>query len=277
MATQQGVILGTAAYMSPEQVRGKFVDRRADIWAFGVVLFEMLTGKRLFGGDTVSDTLASVLKEEPDWKLLPQELPANIRSVLQRCLRRDLKLRYHDIADVRLDIEAPSTHPSETAVAPRRFSLMRLTPCGAVILLAGLIIGLAVMRYFRPPSRLASIVRSVIKLEPGNYLVGARVPAPWGLNQPAQTAMAISRDGRFIVYSAIQENPHQRQDRSQLYLRRTDQLEARAISGTENGTSPFLSPDDRWVGFQAGGKLKKASVDGGVPASLCDARFLFGA
>jgi eukaryotic-like serine/threonine-protein kinase len=269
--TQQGVILGTAAYMSPEQARGKAVDKRADIWAFGVVLFEMLTGQQLFRGNTVSDILASVLKEEPDWKLLPQDLPANIRSVLQRCLQRDLKLRYHDIADVRLDIEAPSTHPSKTAVAHRRFSIIWPTVCAAGVLLLGILIIVAVMRYSQP-AKSSPVLRSAIKVEPGHWLAGMAL----GTQRPTRTAMAISSDGSFVVYSAIEENTGP-QAKVQLYLRRMDQAEAKPITGTEGGFNPFLSPDDRWVGFCANQKLKKVPVDGGVPTTLCDIPFIFGA
>ena len=118
-ATREGVIMGTAAYMSPEQARGTAVDKRADIWSFGVVLFEMLTGRITFAGDTISDTLASVLKTDPDWSALPADTPAPIRKLLRRCLERDRKRRLHDIADARLEIDEALTGPSESADYPK--------------------------------------------------------------------------------------------------------------------------------------------------------------
>jgi eukaryotic-like serine/threonine-protein kinase len=275
--TRPGVILGTAAYMSPEQAKGKSVDKRADIWAFGCILYECLTGKRVFEGETVPETLAAVLKGDQDWKLMPKDTPPGVREALQRCLQKDVKRRYHDIADVRLDIETPLPQSSETAVAHRPFLRLWLTVFGAVTILAGILIGAAVMKYFQHASARTAPVKSVIKVEPGHWLEGARVTPPWGLDQPTRTSMAISSDGRIIIYSAIRENPQSPQDKPKLYMRRTDQLEVQPISGTEGATSPFLSPDDRWVGFWAGGKLKKVSVDGGVPVTLCDAQIWFGA
>ena len=271
--TEPGVILGTAAYMSPEQARGRAVDRRSDIWAFGCVLYECLTGTRAFHGETVSDTLAHILKGEPDWSRLPAETPTLIKVLLHRCLEKDPKKRLHDIADARLEIETPASFPSEAAQAPRRPSLLWLVAGAAVMLLAGILIGPALIKYIRPaPSPSVSVVSSTIKVEPGHRLEGqAR-----DMERPGRTAMAISIDGKFIVYSAIEENPGP-QAKPQLYLRRMDQSAAKPIAGTEGGAGPFLSPDSRWVGFWADGKLKEVLVEGGVPSTLCDASFLYGA
>jgi len=268
--TEPGVILGTAAYMSPEQATGRPVDKRADIWAFGCILFECLTGKRPFHGATVTESLAAVLRGEPDWNSLPAGTPGNIRTVLRRCLQKDPRLRLHDVADARIEIEAPG-RPSEAAAAPRRFPLLWVAAVSAVMLVAGIIAGRLLTRRSQiTPS--PSMVSSTIKVEPGHRLEGqAR-----DMERPGRTAVVISRDGKFIVYSAIEENPGP-QAKPQLYLRRMDQSAAKPIAGTEGGTCPFLSPDSRWVGFWADGKLKKVLVEGGVPSPMCDAPFLYGA
>ncbi len=271
--TGPGIILGTAAYMSPEQTRGRSVDKRADIWAFGCILYECLTGERAFRGETVSDTLAHILKGEPDWELLPKDMPVSVRNVLQRCLQKDPKLRIHDVADAWLEIEAPVAYPSEASTAPRRFLILWQAAGAALMLLAGLIIGRMLLWNYHPaPS--PSIVTSTIKVEPGHWLDGMRRAIE--MERPSRTAMAISGDGKFLVYSAIEENPGA-QAKPWLYLRRMDRSEAKPIPGTEGGINPFLSPDSRWVGFWADGKLKKMPVEGGVPSSLCDASLLFGA
>jgi serine/threonine-protein kinase len=273
-ATREGTILGTAAYMSPEQASGKPVDRRADIWSFGVVLWELLTGHRLFEGETVSHTLAEVLRGPIDFDQLPRETPAAIRGLLRRCLDRDVKNRLRDIGEARITIDAAlagETAPSEALTAPRRFSLVWLAVCAAVMLLAGILFDRLLTNYFQPLPSAASVITSTIKVAPGHWLDGGRAE----LERPSGTAMAISGDGRFVVYCAIEENPGP-QAKPQLYLRRMDQAQAKPITGTEGGINPFLSPDNRWVGFWADGKLKKVSIDGGVPATLCPAS-IFGA
>ncbi|MGA2260704.1 MAG: protein kinase [Acidobacteriota bacterium] len=272
--TRPGVVLGTAAYMSPEQARGKPIDKRADIWAFGCVLYECLTGKRAFRGDDVTEVMAKILEAEPDWSLLPANTPSSIHALLRRCLRKDSKRRQQDILDARIEIEesaAKDAVPIQASPAPRRFSLLWRAACAAVLLLAVILIGVALMRYLQPATS-SPVLRAVITVEPGHWLDGMRAE----LERPSRTAMAISGDGRFVVYSAIEENPGP-QAKPQLYLRRMDQAEAKPITGTEGGINPFLSPDNRWVGFWADGKLKKVPVEGGVPATLCDASMLYGA
>lgn len=270
--TQPGVILGTAAYMSPEQATGRLVDKRADIWAFGCILFECLAGKRAFPGDTVTESMAAILRGEPDWDSLPAGTPGNVRAVLRRCLEKDPRERLHDIADARLEIEAPVSFLSDAVTAPRQPSLLWLAAGAAVMLLAGILIGRVLTKHSQSaPSPL--VVTSNIKLEPGHWLEGMRGE----MERPTRTAMTISSDGRFVVYSAIEENPGP-QAKPRLYLRRMDQPEAKPIAGTEGGDNPFLSPDNRWVGFWADGKLKKVPVEGGVPSTLCDLSFrLYGA
>ena len=272
--TRPGVILGTTAYMSPEQAKGRAVDKRADIWAFGCILYECLTGKRAFEGETVTEILAAILKGEPDWNQLPAQTPAFLRTVLHRCLQKDPKLRLHDIADARIEIgDSVDQPPDAVSISSRRYPFRWIVACAAVVLLVGLLVGAALMRYSQPAAS-SPVVRSVIKVEPGHWLDGMR--RAMELERPSRTAMVISSAGSFVIYSAIEENPGS-QAKPELYLRRMDQAEAKPITGTEGGINPFLSPDNRWVGFWADGKLKKVSVDGGVPTTLCDAAFIFGA
>ena len=269
--TEPGVILGTAAFMSPEQAKGRPVDKRADIWAFGCILYECLTGKRAFHGDTVSETIAAILKGEPDWDSLPKDTPGNVRAVLRRCLQKDSGKRLHDIADARLELEAPTGFPAEVVHVRRRLSFVWLAAGAAAILLAGILIGRLLIGHTQSASQ-ASAVTAIVKVETGYRLSG---PPDVG-SRPTRIALAISSDGRFVVYSAIEENPVS-QAKPKLYLRRMAQSSAKLIPGTEGGSHPFLSPDNRWVGFWADGKLKKIPVEGGVPATLCAASSLSGA
>jgi serine/threonine-protein kinase len=270
--TQPGVVLGTAAYMSPEQAKGKPVDKRVDIWAFGCILFECLTGKAAFPGETITEVIASILKGDPDWNALPKGLPANVRGVLRRCLQKDRNLRYHDIADARIEIAEELSLPSleEEVVIQRP---IRAWIMGAVI--GGLVIGIVaafITWHLRPVEPPPSVSRSILKIEPGHWLDGLRSQP---LELPTRTGMAMASDGSFVVYSAIAENPGP-QAKPQIYLRRMDRMDAVPVAGTEGGISPFLSPDDRWIGFWEGGKLKKVFVGGGVPAALCDVARPFG-
>jgi eukaryotic-like serine/threonine-protein kinase len=274
--TQPGMILGTAAYMSPEQAKARAVDKRADIWAFGCVLFECLTGKRPFQGDTISETVAAILKGEPDWTLLPADTPTSVRAVLRWCLQKDANVRLHDIADARVEMQE-ETSPSAVATSvARRFPFRWVLSISAATLVTGLLAGLMIMKFLSSATSPVSkpVVRSVVRLEQERYLSGFLMSPPFGYERPTRTAMAISSDGHFMVYAAIKANRGP-QDKSCLYLRRFDELEAKPIAGTEGAVSnPFLSPDDRWVGFhndyQNDYKLMKVSIEGGVPAALCD-------
>jgi serine/threonine protein kinase len=262
--TTPGMILGTAAYMSPEQAKGKSADKRADIWAFGCVLYECITGKSAFQGDTITEIVASVLKSDPDWDSLPGDLPASIRKLLRRCLQKDPGQRLRDIGDARIEIEELAAQASETSPPHRHISTLRFATSAVVLLVAGAIAGLWLMQYFRPV-RSASALKSIIKVEPeSQQLVIMR------------NAISMASDGQFIVYAAIPENPDPRSV-PQIYLRRIDQMVAAPVAGTERGMNPFLSPDDLWIGFWESGKLKKVPVTGGVPVTLCDAPVLFGA
>jgi Tol biopolymer transport system component len=259
----QGVILGTAAYMSPEQARGKAVDKRADIWAFGCVLYELLTGKQAFQGETVTEILAAVLKGEPDWQALPRATPGKIRNLLQRCLQKDSHHRLHDAADARIEIEesltAPATAgPTVPAKGIRALGQRGLLLSAGALLLVAVVTGLAIWNLKPTPvSPPRPVTRTVINLPPGQQLAVA------GLD--VGPAVALSPDGTHLAYVARQGGTQQ------LYLRAMDSLEARPISGTEGATEPCFSPDGQSVGFFAGGKLKKISVSGGATLTLGDA------
>jgi eukaryotic-like serine/threonine-protein kinase len=257
----EGVVLGTAAYMSPEQARGRSVDKRTDIWAFGCVFFEMLTGRNPFGGDTVSDTIAGILEREPDWRLLPEATPATIRRLLQRCLEKDLRRRLHDIADARLDIDDVSS-VSGTPWTPAEATHARPTSrtpwvvAGLVALLVILAVAVTVTWWpGRGASSRSPLARVTIALPSGQTLEKGRFPP-----------IALSPDGRLLVYTASIDG-----GRTQLYLRPIDEFTARAVPASEGATTPFFSRDGRWLGFYANGALKKVSVAGGVPLTICDA------
>ena len=251
-ATRVGVILGTAAYMSPEQAKGKRVDKRADVWAFGVVLFEMLTGKRAFAGEDVSDTLAYVLTKEPEWEALPANTPDSLRQVLRLCITKDSKQRARDIGDVRLAMKGAfeTTSPRQGALTQRVGSRAALGMTAAAALVLGVITGVAGWRLTRPAETPRPVARFSIPLPPGNSLTGT-----------GRHVVALSSDGTRLVYSANE----------QLYLRAMDQMEATPARGTEGARSPFFSPDGEWVGFWADGLLKKVAIRGGAPVNLCEA------
>jgi hypothetical protein len=265
--TQAGMLLGTAAYMSPEQARGKPVDKRADIWAFGAVLFEMLTGKRAFAGEDVSDVLASVLAREPDWRLLPRGLPPVVGNYLKRCLHKDRKQRIRDIGDVLLALDgafeavAPDVAHS---VAVARSVWRRALPVAVTAIAATLITGLAAWRLW-PSVERRSATRFDYVLPEGQQLE---------VTQPQRPVMATSPDGRSFIYQTTEG----------LYLRSMGTLEAQLIPGTkERLSTPFFSPDGQWVGYfvltgQANDRqLKKIAVSGGGAVILCAATIPFGA
>jgi len=251
--TQAGVILGTAAYMSPEQARGKLVDKRSDIWAFGVLLWEMLTGRRLFIGETVSDVLAGVLTREPDWEHLPA--PAgHLTAVLARCLERDPRKRFRDIGDVRMEIErvqAGDETPRAANATPRR-QISR--PALLLGLLAAAATGGLLTQLLAPASSRAT--------------TPLRLSIPLAPNQQLETrddaVLAFSPDGLSLAVPIIEDG------RQRILLRRLDEAKARPIEGTEGGSSPFFSPDGKWLGFTAGNKLMKVAADGGRPFVIGD-------
>jgi Tol biopolymer transport system component len=253
-ATMQGVIMGTAAYMSPEQAKGKPVTKATDIWAFGCVLYELLSGHAAFEGDDITEILAAVVKIEPDWSRLPENSPAAIRELLRRCLRKDRRQRLQDATGVRIEIEEAITAPSPgpTAAAPARRGWRQAVVLGLAVLVAAVVAGLAVWRL--KPSPPLPVTRTVINVPPGQQLAGL----------DSGPALALSPDGTQLAYVARQGATQQ------LYLRAMDSLEARPMPGTEGATNPFFSPDSKLVGFFAGGKLKKVSVAGGASVTLGD-------
>jgi dipeptidyl aminopeptidase/acylaminoacyl peptidase len=261
--TQLGVILGTAAYMAPEQARGGAIDKRADIWAFGVVLYEMLTGRQLFAGDTVSDTLAGVLRAEVDWTALPAATPPAIRRLLRRCLERNPKNRLHDIADARLVLDDQVAGRFEEAASPppaRRPLPLRALPWALVAVLAG---GLAwaLSMQFAGSGTVAASRSPVLALRLPPQLV-LQVDEHGLLGQVA--IFAIAPDGSRIAFAA-------RGEREGLHLRELDGAEVRYLEGTERASSPFFSPDGRWLAFFSPGKMSKIAVEGGRPVDLAEA------
>ena len=248
--TRVGVILGTAAYMSPEQAAGKTADRRSDIWSFGAVLYEMLSGKRAFAGESVSDTLASVLKEEPDLRALPGAAPASIRKMVRRCLTKDRKQRLQSIGEARIGIdEVLAGAPVDESPRPGG----RVLPWAVAGILA--IMGAAgwwsAWRSTRPEDH--PLARFSVDLGP-DAIAGAHLTA------------AISRDGSRIAYSV--QNPN---GNAQLATRMLDQPKATLLSGTDGASDPFFSLDGEWIGFFAEGKLKKVAARGSAVLTLCDA------
>jgi Tol biopolymer transport system component len=252
--TRHGVILGTAAYMSPEQARGIPVDKRTDIWAFGCVLYEMLTGREAFAGATVSDTLAAVLGGEPDWNGLPAATPASLRRLLHRCLRKDAARRLADMADARLEIEdaldpvieedrpaGPTAKHDARAVLAVATGLLVIAIGGAVVW--------SMLRARRQIPQPAA--RFQVGLSPGDRISGFD-----------HAAISLSRDGSKLVYVGAKG------DRQQLSVQSFDRWSSVALAGTDNAYSPFFSPDAQWIGFYADGQLKKVSINGGAPIAL---------
>ncbi len=258
-ATRQGLILGTAGYMSPEQARGEAVDRTADIWAFGCVLFEMLTGRGTFDGKTVSDVLAGVLRAEPEWGLLPQGLPVRIRFLLERCLEKDAKKRCQTAGEARGEIERAQSDPAAGVVPTAAVvgSFRRIAPWAAAVVFA-IVTGAAV--WALTPAPVVTVPVS-------------RFSQPWpATQQPRNTGrpvMALAADGTSFVYNTT----------NGLYRRRLDDLDARVIPGTEAAlTNPFMSPDGQWVGFFStpNNALQRIPVGGGAAVTIAAAGNPFG-
>ena len=246
--TRAGMILGTAAYMSPEQARGKTVDKRADIWAFGVVLYEVLTGQRLFEGETVSDTLAQVLTKEPDW----EQVPAPVRKLVGRCLEKDPKLRLRDIGDAKLLLEEA---PPEMAPAKRSGGWWKIAAVGA--LAAGAIGGWEIARVRQPPADQRVMRFQIDPPEGGEFSYGT-----------VSAGIALSPDGRTAAYVASSNG------KNRLWVRPLDETAARVIPGTDNAGFPFWSPDSKSIAFGTGDRLQRVELAGGAPLTICDAHTL---
>jgi len=248
-ATQMGMIIGTAAYMAPEQARGKAVDKRADIWAFGVVLYEMLTGRRTFPGDDVSEVLASVLKSDPDWTVVPAGIPPSVQRLLHRCLEKDPRKRLGAIGDARFDLDEDALAAGPAPVEARRPSWRRWVPwaIAAVASIAAATMAVALFRLTpREPDR----------------TVRFHVETPASSSQTRRgRGFELSPDGRFLAIVSAGE----------LWVRPLDSVSARRSGGIDGATYPFWSPDSAWIGFFADGHLKKVARDGGTVQAICDA------
>ena len=251
--TRMGVILGTAAYMSPEQARGSVVDARTDIWAFGCVLYEMLAGRRAFPGESVSDTIAAIIEREPVWSALPAATPEPIRRLLRRCLTKDARLRLRHIADARIEIDETPTAAGSDRRASSASRLSWLVTA-AFALLAAVAGGVVVWRFTQIPA--ASQARGPV----ARLLVVPEESLPIG----PESLLAVSPDGREMAYVGGTERARR------LYLRRIDQFDSRPVPGTEGADAPLFSPDGQWLAFIADRKLKKISVSGGTALVLSD-------
>jgi len=251
--TRAGAVLGTAAYMSPEQARGGLVDRRTDIWAFGCVLFEMLTGRRAFDGTATADIVAAVLTREPDWQRLPAGTPPAIRRLLSRCLQKDPRRRLRDVADARFDLdEANQTRQADTAA---KLHSGRRVAMGLLFAAAGMMAGGA-LAYRLLPRRLTDGAPA----QTGRFSIA--LPESLLLANLDQPAIAMSPDGKRIAFVAGAPT-------ASLFVRDLDDPSARAIAGTDGAGSPFFSPDGEFVAFFSQGRLKKVSVRGGDVITIC--------
>ena len=261
--TSTGTLLGTAAYMSPEQARGQAADRRADIWAFGIVLMEMLSGKSVYQADTLSDTLAGVLARDPEWDALPATLPAPIRALIERCLQKETRQRLQAIGEARIIIKrflddpdaaagAPAAAPAPPAMA-RRSRLLPWAIAGLALALLGaqFLLGRTAKRPVEP------LWASIMPPQDTSFQLGSASPG----------TVTVSPDGRSLAYAARKD------DTTLLYVRALGESEARQLAGTEGAQYPFWAPDSRRLAFfsNVDGTLKKTDINGSPPVTLCDA------
>jgi serine/threonine protein kinase len=257
LATDAGFLLGTAAYMSPEQAKGKAADRRADIWSFGVVLYEMLTGRRLFSGETISDTLAGVLKTEPDLSQLPTRTPPAIRNLVQRCLKKDPRQRLQAIGDARIAIEEIIAGTPDPSVLPHesRNGWLRVLPWAIAtsLAIAAAVLAWSYLHLANIPAQ--AIVAQVAPPENTSFLLSGLLGDP----------PVLSPDGKRLAFAAVGKDGKQL-----LWVRPLDAATAQPLAGTDDASMPFWSPDNRYLGFVANGKLIRIDPSGGAPLALCD-------
>ena len=282
LATQAGIILGTAAYMSPEQATGRLVDRRADIWAFGCLLYEMLTGKRAFGGEAVSETLAAVIRDVPDWRSLPQAVPRRIRELLRRCLCKDAKQRLQAIGDARITIEEVRNgvdtvldfDPTIASTGTSRLGRWRRVLPWAVAAILAVALGTILL-----------LVRARTRESHGPVMHLSLAAQPRHAEADKASGVAISQDGTRVAYVAFQgpetaksgDLVSPQTQTFELVVRKLDQLAPTPLPETAGASAPFFSPDGRWVGFFSGGALKKVSSDGGPPVTVSEVSSIAGA
>ncbi len=253
--THAGVILGSAAYMAPEQARGRQVDRRADIWAFGAVLFEMLTARRPFAGETISETLASVMRDEPDWSALPPGLSPRLRRLLERCLAKDPRQRLQAIGEARITIEELAANPVEApspAAAGGGPRPLRMLPW---LVAALAVVALVVALWSKQPAQTQGVTELSVVPSAGHQI---------GLDL-SYHPLAIAPDGRSLAYTVRVDG------RLRLRLRRLDMREDVELSGADGARNPFFSRDGEWIGFFDSRKMSKISMRGGTPVELADA------
>ena len=258
MLTGLGIVLGTAAYMAPEQAKGREADKRSDIWAFGCVLYEMLTGRRPFEGEDMTDVLGAVVRLEPAWEALPSDISAPVRTLLRQCLVKDRRRRVGDIAAVLFVLDHQAGPAPTVPAAPRSNRVPWLVAALATIAMIASVV--VAQRMSRSGTLAPDLVQFTVA-PPEKTVFGG--PAAGGTGRAAQ--LAISPDGRNIVFVAGAPSVFQ------IWLRPVASAEARPIPGTEGGAFPFWSPDSQFVAFFAGGKLKKVAIAGGPPVVVADA------
>ena len=273
-ATEAGVVLGTAAYMSPEQARGREVDRRTDVWAFGCTLFEALSGRTAFRGATPSDTLARILEREPDWQALPEGIPPLVRQLLRRCLRKEAAERPRDMRDARLLIEEALADPgapqlpvpvSPAGAAPPRARQRLLWPVLGVVLGAtAAVLASRALTARHPGQEAAAAERPLVRFALG-------LPPGLGLTLYNSASVALSQDGKRLAFAA--QGSHE----SGVFIRSLDTLEAARVPGTDGARSPFFYPDDDWIGFESGGRLQRVASSGGASQLLAELPYPAGA
>jgi len=265
--TRPGVVLGTAAYMSPEQARGRGLDKRTDIWSFGVVLYEFLAGTRPFVGETTSDLVARILERDPDWTSLPADTPPLVQLLLRRCLAKDRNRRLRDIGDARVDLETALTDPTSSGLllAGAAIAGGARRPKRGVVLVAALLVPALLLG-----AGLGWRVRASRKSVSAPPVVrfNVDVPSPFALRIGGGSdlnSFSLDRSGTMLAFTAHAEGA------SRIFVRDFAAGEARSLPGTESGIGPFFSPDGRWLGFFAGGKLMKVPLGGGPALTICDA------
>ncbi len=254
--TGVGTIVGTAAYMSPEQARGRSVDRRADVWAFGCVLYEMLAGRRPFDGNEVTDVLAAVVRDAPAFDALPPEVPPPIRRLLRRCLEKDVSKRLDSMRDARLEIDESNEVAASNSIEQRRFPV--LLTATALLAIPGLVF-LGYLLGHQSATPAAPPVHANVSLDPAEKL-----GPPGAFDRPSRRAFVVTSDGRRIVFAGAAGAT------TQLYVRSLDARQANAIPGTAGAHTPFLSPDNQWVGFLADGVIRKVPIAGGPVVTVAD-------
>jgi serine/threonine-protein kinase len=270
--TRLGVVTGTPAYMSPEQAQGYPVDRRTDVWAFGCVCYEMLTGKQAFAGANIGETVAAVLGAEPSWEALPRDLSPSVLLFLMRCLAKDVKQRVSDVHMMRLALDGAFETPvvaTAPSVGGTNRGWQRVRPMLGVAVVVSLITGLAAWAVMRtsgvtPLVSASGVTRSLLAVHPFGEPRPAGIASNYQSVLPSETGVALSPDGHVLVFQALGKD-----GAWQLHLRTLSSLNATPIPGTQGGRSPFFSPDGAWLGFWADGELKKVPLAGGPVTTIC--------